>query len=93
MAGRPAAVSSAILVPLPTAADDHQTKNAEVLARANAAELIHQKDLTGALLAERVLALAGDAARREAMARAARGLARPDAARVIVDKVLELAGC
>ena len=87
-AGRPA-----ILVPLPTAADDHQTKNAQVLARANAAELIHQKDLTGALLAERVLALAGDAARREAMARAARGLARPDAARVIVDKALELAGC
>ena len=87
-AGRPA-----ILVPLPTAADDHQTKNAEVLARANAAELIHQKDLTGALLADRVLALAGDAARREAMARAARGLARPDAAKVIVDKALELAGC
>jgi UDP-N-acetylglucosamine--N-acetylmuramyl-(pentapeptide) pyrophosphoryl-undecaprenol N-acetylglucosamine transferase len=87
-AGRPA-----ILVPLPTAADDHQTKNAEVLARVNAAELIHQRDLTGALLAERVLALAGDAARREAMARAARGFARPDAAKVIVDKALELAGC
>jgi len=87
-AGRPA-----ILVPLPTAADDHQTKNAEVLARANAAELIEQKELTGALLAERLIALARDAPRREAMAQAARAFARPDAAKVIVDKALELAGC
>ena len=88
IAGRPA-----ILVPLPTAADDHQTKNAEVLARANAAELIEQKELTGALLAERLIALARDAPRREAMAQAARAFARPDAAKVIVDKALELAGC
>jgi len=88
-----AAGRAAILVPLPTAADDHQTKNAEVLARANAAEVINQKDLTGALLAERLLALARDRARRDAMARSARTFARPDAAKAIVDKALELAGC
>ena len=84
---------AAILVPLPTAADDHQKKNAEVFARAGAGELIEQKDLTGALLADRLLALAGDAGRRQEMGRAARALARPDAARAIVDRLLELAGC
>jgi UDP-N-acetylglucosamine--N-acetylmuramyl-(pentapeptide) pyrophosphoryl-undecaprenol N-acetylglucosamine transferase len=84
---------AAILIPLPTAADDHQRKNAEVLARAGAAELIEEKHLTGAVLADRLLALARDGRRRSSMAAAARTLARPDAARVIVDKVLELAGC
>lgn len=84
-AGRPA-----VLVPLPTAADDHQTKNAEVLATAGAAELIAQKDLTGAHLAARILALAADPQRRTAMADAARRLARPDAAGVIVDRALQL---
>jgi UDP-N-acetylglucosamine--N-acetylmuramyl-(pentapeptide) pyrophosphoryl-undecaprenol N-acetylglucosamine transferase len=84
---------AAILVPLPTAADDHQTKNAEVLARSDAAEMIAQKDLTGALLADRVLALARDPQRRQAIATAARTFARPNAAKAIVDKALELAGC
>jgi UDP-N-acetylglucosamine--N-acetylmuramyl-(pentapeptide) pyrophosphoryl-undecaprenol N-acetylglucosamine transferase len=86
--GRPA-----ILVPLPTAADNHQLRNAEVLDRAGAAELIEQKDLTGDRLAERVIALAGDAAKRRAMADAVRTFARPDAAKRIVDRALELAGC
>jgi UDP-N-acetylglucosamine--N-acetylmuramyl-(pentapeptide) pyrophosphoryl-undecaprenol N-acetylglucosamine transferase len=84
---------AAILVPLPTAADDHQTKNAEVLARSGAAEMIAQKDLTGALLAERLLALARDGPRRQSIAAAARTFARPNAAKAIVDKALELAGC
>jgi UDP-N-acetylglucosamine--N-acetylmuramyl-(pentapeptide) pyrophosphoryl-undecaprenol N-acetylglucosamine transferase len=81
---------AAILIPLPTAADDHQTKNAEVLVRAGAAELLAQRDLTGAVLADRLLALARDPVRRETAAAAARRLARPDAAKVIVDRVLEL---
>ena len=87
-----AAGKAAVLVPLPTAADDHQRRNAEVLARAGAAELIEQKDLTGATLADRILALADDPGRRQAIAAAARRFARPDAARVIVDRVLELVG-
>jgi UDP-N-acetylglucosamine--N-acetylmuramyl-(pentapeptide) pyrophosphoryl-undecaprenol N-acetylglucosamine transferase len=81
---------AAILIPLPTAADDHQTKNAEVLVRAGAAELLAQRDLTGAVLADRLLALARDPVRRETAAANARRLARPDAARVIVDRALEL---
>ena len=86
-AGRPA-----IFIPLPTAADDHQRKNAEILAAAGAADTIDQQTLTGEGLAERIAALLGDPARREAMAAAARALARPDAAKVIVDRALALAG-
>ena len=86
-----AAGRAAILIPLPTAADDHQRRNAEVLARAGAAELIEQKDLTGALLADRLLSLAASEPRRAAIAQAARRFARPDAARVIVDRALQLA--
>jgi UDP-N-acetylglucosamine--N-acetylmuramyl-(pentapeptide) pyrophosphoryl-undecaprenol N-acetylglucosamine transferase len=85
---------AAILIPLPTAADDHQTKNAEVLVRAGAAEMIAQKDLTGAVIAARMLALARDPGRCAALGAAARRLARPDAARLIVDRALELVdGC
>jgi UDP-N-acetylglucosamine--N-acetylmuramyl-(pentapeptide) pyrophosphoryl-undecaprenol N-acetylglucosamine transferase len=84
-AGRPA-----ILIPLPTAADDHQRKNAEVLAAAGAAEVIEQKNLTGGLLAERIARLIGDAGRLAEMSAAARRLAKPDAAAVIADKAMEL---
>jgi UDP-N-acetylglucosamine--N-acetylmuramyl-(pentapeptide) pyrophosphoryl-undecaprenol N-acetylglucosamine transferase len=85
-AGRPA-----VLVPLPTATDDHQRRNAAALARAGAAEVIDQRELDGERLASRVLALAADRAARARMARAAANLAKPDAARVIVDRALELA--
>jgi UDP-N-acetylglucosamine--N-acetylmuramyl-(pentapeptide) pyrophosphoryl-undecaprenol N-acetylglucosamine transferase len=88
-----AAGRAAILIPLPTATDNHQKKNAEVLARAGAAELVEQQALTGAVLAERLLALTRDPARRARIAAAARVFARPDAARVIVDRALELAQC
>ena len=81
---------AAILIPLPTATDDHQTRNAEVLAQAGAGELLAQKDLTGPVLAGRILALARDPARRAALAASARRLARPDAAKVIVDRALQL---
>jgi UDP-N-acetylglucosamine--N-acetylmuramyl-(pentapeptide) pyrophosphoryl-undecaprenol N-acetylglucosamine transferase len=86
-----AAGKAAILIPLPTATDDHQRKNAESLVEAGAAEVLLQRDATGAALAGRVLALAADAARRQRIAAAARRLAKPDAARVIVDRALELA--
>jgi UDP-N-acetylglucosamine--N-acetylmuramyl-(pentapeptide) pyrophosphoryl-undecaprenol N-acetylglucosamine transferase len=84
-AGRPS-----ILVPLPTAADDHQRKNAEVLARAGAAELLEQSQMTGEQLADRITALAADLPRRQQMSKAALALARPGAAAAIVDKALDL---
>lgn len=85
-----AAGKPAVLVPLPTAADDHQRKNAELLRDAGAVEVIEQKDLTGARLAERVLSLTADRERLAAMSAAARRLARPDAAKLIVDRALAL---
>jgi UDP-N-acetylglucosamine--N-acetylmuramyl-(pentapeptide) pyrophosphoryl-undecaprenol N-acetylglucosamine transferase len=87
-----AAGRAAILVPLPSATDDHQRKNAEVLAANGAAEVLLQADATGPVLALRILSLAADAGRRARLGQAARALARPDAARVIVDRALELIG-
>jgi len=86
-AGRPS-----ILIPLPTATDDHQRKNAEALVSQGAARMIEQRELTGERLADEMVALAGDSRMRLEMGVRARRMARPDAAKVIVDKVLELAG-
>ena len=83
--GRPA-----LLVPLPWAADGHQRLNADVLVRAGAAEVVSQAEMTGAILAERLLRHVGDGERRRRMAAAARALARPEAARVIADRVEQL---
>ena len=87
-----AAGKAAILVPLPTATDDHQRRNAEALAAAGAAEVLLQSNMTGPMLARRILTLIADPGERARMAEAARSLARPDAARVIVDRALELVG-
>ncbi|MBW8305413.1 MAG: undecaprenyldiphospho-muramoylpentapeptide beta-N-acetylglucosaminyltransferase [Thiobacillus sp.] len=67
----------AVLVPFPSAVDDHQTGNAEFLADAGAAWLIQQKDLS----AEKLAALIGglDRATLAAMSDKAMKLARPDA--------------
>ena len=80
-----------ILVPLPTATDDHQRRNALALVTQGAARMVEQRELSGDRISAEILALAGDAAERRSMGEAARRLARPDAARVIVDKVLALA--
>ena len=85
-AGRPS-----ILIPLPTATDDHQRRNAQALVGQGAARMIEQKDLTGERLAAEIAALAADVPGRREMGVRARAMARPDAAKVIVDKVLELA--
>jgi UDP-N-acetylglucosamine--N-acetylmuramyl-(pentapeptide) pyrophosphoryl-undecaprenol N-acetylglucosamine transferase len=87
-----AAGKPAVLVPLPTAADDHQRRNAELLRDAGAVEVIEQKDLTGELLASRILELTASRPRLDAMSAAAKRMARPQAARLIVDRALELAG-
>jgi UDP-N-acetylglucosamine--N-acetylmuramyl-(pentapeptide) pyrophosphoryl-undecaprenol N-acetylglucosamine transferase len=87
-----AAGRAAILIPLPTATDDHQRRNAEALVRHGAALAIDQRELTGPRLAQELLALARDGGARQRMGAAARGMARPEAARVIVDRVLALAG-
>lgn len=84
--GRPA-----ILVPLPTATDDHQRKNAAVLAAAGAAIVIDERELDGSRLTSDIVALIPDRERRVQMGQAARRLAKPDAAERIVDCVEALA--
>ena len=86
-----AAGKPSILVPLPTATDDHQRKNALALVKQGASKLVEQRELSGNRLAVEIHALAGDEALRRRMADAARRLARPDAARVIVDRILAIA--
>lgn len=85
----------AVLVPFPGAADDHQRKNAEVLAGAGAAVLIDQASLSTAdgrhALVAAVANVVTSRDARDEMSRVMRGFARPDAAEVIVDRLLELA--
>lgn len=80
--GRPA-----ILVPLPTAADDHQTANAASLERAGAAVLLPERDLTPERLATLVRELLADDPRRRRMSESARSLSRPDAALKIAEDI------
>jgi UDP-N-acetylglucosamine--N-acetylmuramyl-(pentapeptide) pyrophosphoryl-undecaprenol N-acetylglucosamine transferase len=87
-----AAGRAAILVPLPTATDDHQRKNALALVRQGAAHMLDQRELSGDRLAAEIVAFAENADERRQVGQTARQLARPDAARVIVDRVLVVAG-
>ncbi len=80
----------AVLVPLPSAAADHQTQNAQALADAGCAVHLPESDLTGAVLREAVLGIMADTHRRESMSAAARNRARPNAARVIARELLAL---
>ena len=77
--GRPA-----LLVPLPHAIDDHQTRNARFLADAGAAVLLAQAQFARRA-APLLQALLNCPARLQAMAAAARALGRPEAANAIVD--------
>jgi UDP-N-acetylglucosamine--N-acetylmuramyl-(pentapeptide) pyrophosphoryl-undecaprenol N-acetylglucosamine transferase len=82
---------ASILVPLPTATDDHQRRNAEALVRQGAAVMVVEREFTGDRVANEILELARNPRRRSEIGVAARRLARPDAARVIAEKVASLA--
>lgn len=80
-----------VLVPFPQAVDDHQTKNAQFLVDRNAAQLLPQGSDAGEL-AQRLSATLEILGERELllpMAKAARALARPDAAERVASIVLE----
>lgn len=80
-----------ILVPLPSAAADHQTHNAKAVAAAGGALVISQAELDRERLDAAVGSLARDPVRRRAMADALAVRAHPDAARDIASAVAELA--
>lgn len=86
-----ATATPAILVPLPHAIDDHQTRNAETLSRVGAGILLHQSAMTPTALARLINGLLDDAARLRGMSAAARGVARISATEVVADIVEEVA--
>ena len=77
----------AILVPLPGAPRDHQTRNAEAMVSMGVAVHLPDPECTGERLAEELDALLGDPARLRAMSEAARGHAHPDAAARVAELV------
>lgn len=79
-----------ILVPLPTAAADHQTFNARALANAGASVLMLESELAAEPFAKTVTSLAHDQARLAELGRSAQKRGHPNAARTIMSKVLEL---
>ena len=81
-----------VLIPLPTAAADHQTLNARAMSSSGAALMLDQNGLDAAQFGAVVAGLLADDVKRNGMAAAARARARPDAAREIATRVGRLAG-
>ncbi len=79
-----------VLIPSPHVTDNHQYKNARVLADKNAALLFEEKDLTGNRLTEELSALLADEKRRTAMSAAIKDFALPDANKNIYTDLLKL---
>ena len=83
---------AALFIPYPFAADNHQEFNARALVDEGAAQMVIEKDLSGAELADRLDGLAQDPSRLTEMAKRSRKLGRPDAAQFIVDDCYQLLG-
>lgn len=87
-----AAGVGSILVPFPSAVDDHQTANARYLADREAAVIVQQRDLSADYLARLLRDFADDRERLIAMAGRARAAAMPEAARQVAEICLTTAG-
>ena len=74
-----------ILIPFPYAADDHQTRNADIFARAEAAIVLKQSELSGDLLAVKIRELIGDPVRLRRMSERSSKLAPKNAAGLVVE--------
>src|SRR5687768_9247401 len=85
-----AAGKASIMVPLPSAADDHQRKNAEAFESAGASRMLLQSDLNGETLAAALTELIEDPERVSRMEAAAKKLGRADAAEATVDLIESL---
>lgn len=80
-----------LLVPYPTAAEDHQTRNAEIFDRAGAARLLTEKDLNANVLADAVRDILFNPAGGKAMKAAANSMASRDSAEKIAKLIVEQA--
>ncbi|MCC6449028.1 MAG: undecaprenyldiphospho-muramoylpentapeptide beta-N-acetylglucosaminyltransferase [Candidatus Aureabacteria bacterium] len=82
----------AIAVPFPGATGNHQEANARFYERAGGVRVLPERDLTPGRLAELVIGCMRSRAEREAMSRAMRAAARPDAAARVAEIVERVAG-
>ena len=78
-----------VLIPYPFAAEDHQTENARIFERANAAVLMPQNAISGHLLAAQLMRFIDDPAYLSEMSARAAALASKDAAERVADVVLK----
>lgn len=72
-----------ILIPFPYAADDHQTRNAEIVVAAGAAILLKESELSGDLLTRSITALAGDTTKLRRMSESSTAIAPQHAADLV----------
>lgn len=86
-----AAGKAAIMIPLPTAADNHQRKNAEAMQNAGTAKMILQQDLKGSKIAEEIRELVANSKLIATMESAAKSLGRADAAEQTANIIKNLA--
>ena len=86
-----AAGRAAIFIPFGAATDSHQLRNAQEMARAGAGRLISEAELTAERLTNEIFSLLDQPREIEKQSNAARGLARPQAARDIVNLIEEVA--
>jgi UDP-N-acetylglucosamine--N-acetylmuramyl-(pentapeptide) pyrophosphoryl-undecaprenol N-acetylglucosamine transferase len=86
----------AVLLPYPDAADDHQRKNADVIAGTGGCVVVDEREPAGSF-ADRLVHVLDDLLRDEnhrlSMSRAIREIARPDAARHVARRILALPQC
>lgn len=76
-----------ILIPLPSAADNHQDFNARYLEKNNAALVIEERFLNGEILYRYIKEILGDKNRYKKMAQASKELGKPDG----LNKIVEIA--
>jgi UDP-N-acetylglucosamine--N-acetylmuramyl-(pentapeptide) pyrophosphoryl-undecaprenol N-acetylglucosamine transferase len=86
-----AAGRAAIFIPFGRATDSHQLRNAQEMSRTGAGRLISEPELTAERLTAEIFSLLDQPREIEKLATAARGLARPHAARDIVNLIEEAA--
>jgi UDP-N-acetylglucosamine--N-acetylmuramyl-(pentapeptide) pyrophosphoryl-undecaprenol N-acetylglucosamine transferase len=78
-----------LFIPYPHAVDDHQRRNAEALLKKDACLMMLERELNGTSLAESIITLAQDPDLIRRTGEAALSLARLDAAKIIVDEMLQ----
>jgi UDP-N-acetylglucosamine--N-acetylmuramyl-(pentapeptide) pyrophosphoryl-undecaprenol N-acetylglucosamine transferase len=85
-----AAGVAAVMIPLPTAIDDHQTYNAAILTQANAGIALVQQHVSAEKLAALLLTTLSERAQLQLLATNARALALPQAAETLANICMEI---